>query len=109
MSAMERYVRQVLDSIFCAEEDRERLEGDLRAHFEEGQVAGDADAEIIHRMGPPEEVAASFMETIEQRYAGLWIRVLAFCADLGTMATLTLPLFCGVFVLMPAGEDGDRA
>jgi len=104
---MERYVRQVLDSIVCADEDKERLEVDLRAHFEEGRAAGDADPVIVQRMGPPEDVAASFMETMEPHYAGFWIRVVAFCADLGAIATVTLPLFCGVFVLMPAAEDSD--
>ncbi len=101
MSTMERYVRKVLDSIFSSADDKDRLEKDLRAHFEEGREAGDADAVIIQRMGPPEEVASSFMETIEPHYAGFWIRFLAFCSDLGTIATLTLPLFCVLFIWQP--------
>ena len=101
MSTMERYVRQVLDSIFASGDDKDRLEKDLRAHFEEGREAGDPDATIIQRMGPPEEVASSFMETIEPHYAGFWIRVLAFCSDVGAIATLTLPLFCVFLIWQP--------
>ena len=104
MNGMERYIGQVLENVFAAEEDKERFEKDLRTHFADGLAAGETEAEIIRRMGSPDDVAASFMENVQPHYAGFWIRSLAFITDIGLMALLVLPLFCLVFL----ARFGDR-
>ena len=104
MNPKNRYVEQVLSQIHASTEHRERISQDLEAHFQEGATAGESEGEIIRRLGPPDEVAAAFMESVELRFAGFWIRTAAFLADMGVCLSVTLPLFCIVAVLGPSNE-----
>lgn len=100
MSQKDRYIEKVLEEIFAPKEDSKRLSEDLSAHFVEGAAAGDTESAIIGRLGPPEEVAASFMDGSEPRFAGLWIRALAFSVDMAIILAAIVPVFCGAFLLL---------
>ena len=62
MVAGDRYIAEVLENLFGSAADKERLASDLRAHFNDGRAAGESESEIVGRLGPPKEVAASFIE-----------------------------------------------
>lgn len=107
MRSVDGYVNDVLRNVFASAAERERFEADLRAHFEEGLARGETAAEVIHRMGPPEEVAAAFNAERPLRYAGFWVRLLAFAADVGFLVAVNLPLLAlGVWLHERAPVDG---
>ena len=69
MSPIERYVQNVLSLLSASEADHARIEADLRAHLKEGVAAGLSAQEAVLRMGPPHEVAAELMSTLDPAYA----------------------------------------
>jgi uncharacterized RDD family membrane protein YckC len=95
----DQYVQKVMDLIYAPEEDRKRIQADLRAHLQDGMAGGEDMKALVERMGDPREVAAEFMSTVPMVYAGFWRRVLAFLIDLfvillfaGLAAVLTVVL-----------------
>jgi uncharacterized RDD family membrane protein YckC len=95
----DQYVQKVMDLIYASEEDRKRIQADLRAHLQDGMAGGEDMKALVERMGDPREVAAEFMSTVPMVYAGFWRRVLAFLIDLfvillfaGLAAVLTVVL-----------------
>ena len=92
MKLEDRYIDDVMRSVFAAAEDRERLEADLRSHFAEAEVAGRAPREVIEGLGTPEEVAAAFNAEREFQYASFWQRLVAFFGDAGLLMLFVLPL-----------------
>jgi uncharacterized RDD family membrane protein YckC len=88
----DRYIEAVMRDVFASGRAMGALESDLRAHFADGEAAGESAQEVAARLGSPGEVAASFMEGAELRPAGFWVRSAAFLADLGLCVTLALPL-----------------
>lgn len=92
MKLEDRYIDDVMRSVFAAAEDRERLEADLRSHFAEAEAAGRAPREVIEGLGTPEEVAAAFNAEREFQYASFWQRLVAFFGDAGLLMLFVLPL-----------------
>ena len=92
MKPEDRYIDDVMGSVFAAAEDRERLEADLRSHFAEAEAAGRAPREVIEGLGTPEEVAAAFNAEREFQYASFWQRLVAFFGDAGLLMLFVLPL-----------------
>lgn len=92
MTPVDRYIDDVIRHVFATQEDRERLETDLRSHFAEGEAAGRAPRDIIAGLGSPEEVAAAFNAEREMRYASFWERLFAFLGDVGVLICLSLPV-----------------
>ena len=92
MKLEDRYIDDVMRSVFAAAEDRERLEADLRSHFAEAEATGRAPREVIEGLGTPEEVAAAFNAEREFQYASFWQRLVAFFGDAGLLMFFVLPL-----------------
>jgi uncharacterized RDD family membrane protein YckC len=92
MTPADRYIDDVIRHVLATQEDRERLETDLRSHFAEGEAAGRAPRDIIAGLGTPEEVAAAFNVEREMRYASFWDRLVAFLGDAGALLLLFLPV-----------------
>ncbi|MDF2520134.1 MAG: transcriptional regulator, family protein [Clostridia bacterium] len=62
-SSINTYVAAVLENIAADEGMKKRIEKDLIAHINEACAQGD-EADILDRMGAPEEVAREFMDNI---------------------------------------------
>jgi len=92
MNEVERYIRSVLRNIQAAPHERARIEADLRAHVQEAIEAGGSPAEVLARMGTPEEVAEEFMAGVTLHYAGFWRRLVAFVIDTTLCMAVALPL-----------------
>ena len=97
MNEVDRYLAAVLKNIHAPAGDRQRIETDLRAHFEAAEGAGETVESVIARMGSPVEVAVEFMSQLELPYASFWRRLVAFVIDLG-MVMLTSSLFGILFI-----------
>ena len=97
MNEVDRYLAAVLKNIHAPAGDRQRIETDLRAHFEAAEGAGETVESVIARMGSPLEVAAEFMSQLELPYASFWRRLVAFMVDLGVIM-LTSGVFSILFV-----------
>jgi uncharacterized RDD family membrane protein YckC len=85
MSEVDKYLAAVLRNIHASASERQRIEADLRAHFEAAEAAGETVESVIARMGTPVEVAVEFMSQLELPYAGFWHRLAAFAVDLGVI------------------------
>jgi len=92
MNASERDIQAVMPRVLGSEADRRRRAEDLRAHFQDGQTRGDTTAQIIARLGSPDDVAEAFHLEREMAFAGFWSRLVAFLGDLGLITALTAPL-----------------
>lgn len=90
MNEMERYIRDVMHNIHAPARDRERIEADLRAHFQAALDAGESPEAVIARMGDPVQVAAEFMAETPLRYAGFWWRIAAFGLDLAIVSVVLI-------------------
>jgi HAAS domain-containing protein len=97
---VKRYIEQVMSNIHAPAAERERIEADLRAHFQEALAAGESPQAALARMGTPAEVAAEFMAQAPLRYAGFWWRLAAFGLDLAVMIVGASVLGLVAFVLM---------
>jgi len=97
MNEVEKYLATVTKNIHASAGDRQRIETDLRAHFEAAERAGETAEAVIARMGNPLEVAAEFMSQLELPYASFWHRLVAFTVDLGVVM-LTSGVFSLLFV-----------
>ena len=97
MNEVDNYLSAVLKNIHASTGDRQRIETDLRAHFEAAEGAGETVESVIARMGNPVEVAVEFMSQMELPYASFWRRLVAFVIDLG-MVMLTSSLFGILFI-----------
>jgi uncharacterized RDD family membrane protein YckC len=91
MRPVDRYVHDVLRSVFASTSDRDRLEADLRAHFAAAEERGEPTPQIIAEMGDPSDIAAAFNTERDIQYAGFWQRLFAFAADFGALLGLMLP------------------
>ena len=91
MKPAERYIQNVMANVFATPEDRDRFEGDLRAHFAEAEASGEAAATVIEAMGTAEDVATAFNAERQMRYAGFWQRAVAFAGDFGLLLLCALP------------------
>lgn len=105
MKPVDRYIDDVMRSVFAAQEDRERLETDLRSHFAAGEDEGRSPREIIGGLGVPEEVAAAFNAERQIHYAGFWQRFVAFIGDFGLLAWFTVPVLGLGFLMGVVGEE----
>jgi uncharacterized RDD family membrane protein YckC len=94
----EQYVRKVMALIYAPEEDKTRIEGDLRAHLQEGAQGGEDMAALVERMGDPREVAAEFMQAVPLVFAGFGRRLAAFLIDM-----LVIVFFAGVAAALTIG------
>ncbi|HUP23079.1 MAG TPA: RDD family protein [Thermoanaerobaculia bacterium] len=101
----DRYLERALRNVIGPRERVETFATDLRAHFEAGAERGEGDAQVAARLGPPEEVAASFMEGITLETAGFFARLFAFVADAGVLAVLGLPAFAAVALTVNGNPD----
>ena len=103
--SFDRYLKAVMHNVFASPQDRQRLETDLRAHFDEADAKGEPVGQILDGLGTPEEVAAAFNAERGIRYAGFWQRFTAFVGDCGLLVALSLPAV-GVAVLVqtPSGS-----
>lgn len=91
MKPVDRYVNDVMASVFAAPEECARFESDLRAHFGAAEANGESAARVIESMGSAEDVAAAFNAEREMEYAGFWQRLVAFFGDLGLLMLCALP------------------
>jgi uncharacterized RDD family membrane protein YckC len=96
---VDRYIRDTLHSIQATPAERNRLEADLRAHFEEALAAGEPPESIIERMGTPKEVATEFMSRTALPYAGFWLRFAAFVID-GVIIAIAVAILGGLATLL---------
>lgn len=101
MSRTDVYVRSVMDHVPRALPQRRRIEADLRAHLAEVLEAGRSEAEAVRHMGPPGEVARSFLSEVSLEWASLGRRTLAFLVDLALGGALTA-LVAGAWFLVMA-------
>lgn len=92
MNQADHYVQDVLHYIHAPFVERQRIEGDLRGHFEEALAAGEPFEKVAARMGAPSEVAAGYMAEIGLSYASFWRRLAAFVIDMILLVILVLPL-----------------
>lgn len=102
-----RYIERVLERVVAPASRVERLREDLEGHFAEAAASDGAssEAEVIRHLGPPEDVAASFMADVDMHYAGFWVRFFAFIGDLGITFVTMIPLVALCTVLAPFGES----
>lgn len=98
MSTVESYVERVMKGVPRALPQRNRIELEVRAHLMESLEAGRSEAEAVNHMGPPEEVARSFLAEVELRLAGLGRRIAAFLIDmsLGLGIVFSAALFVAI-------------
>lgn len=93
MTAAEEYVQAVLRHVPYTSAERNRIAGDLQAHFAECVEAGESEAGAARRMGPPAEVAARFLADVPLEYAPVTYRLGAYIVDVGLVL---VPLFFGL-------------
>lgn len=98
MSLKEQFIAEVERKIIGPRELKERLIGDLHAHFVEGAESGESEATVIRKLGSSDDIAAEFMANIRLNYAGFWIRFVAHIID---MIVILIPvvIFGLTFVL----------
>jgi uncharacterized RDD family membrane protein YckC len=107
MNASERYIQEVLRRVLASETDRQRLAEDLRTHFIDGQTRGDTTAQIIARLGTPNDVAEAFHLERSLVFAGFFRRLVAFIGDMGALAILVLPLVAsGIWFIRQVEPEG---
>ncbi len=110
MKPVDRYIQDVMASVFAAPGERERFEADLRAHFTDAKERGETPPRIIRDMGKPEDVAAAFNGERSMQFAGFWERLVAFVGDFGVMlALLVIPAAAVLALFGRWGVDGGRA
>lgn len=81
MSAMDEYVRQVMQQIPPAAAERGRIELDLRSHLEE-TVAGEGTlSAAVARFGSPADVARGYLADLPLQPASVGKRIVAFLLD----------------------------
>lgn len=83
MSAIDRYVEDVMHRIAPGFPGRHRIETDLRSHMAERVAAGDDPSRAAATMGPPADVARGFLESVDPPLATRAERLGAFLFDLG--------------------------
>jgi len=107
MNDLDRYIDEVMKQLIAAQEAKDRLAADLRAHYAEAEGGGAEPERILEGMGKPDDVAAAFNAEQEFRYAGFWQRVVAFSGDFGVLLLIGLPLVAVViWRSAPVSEDG---
>ena len=107
MNEIEDYIRSVIQQIEFLPAEKQRLEDDLRAHFEDAVHSGESPQAIIARMGAPQEVAQAFLSQIQLRYAGFWPRLAAFLIDVLLVVTISLVLL--VVAIAASNQVPERA
>ena len=104
--SFDQYLRAVMHNVFASQQDRERLEADLRAHFTQAEATGETVDRILHGLGTPEEVAAALNAERGIQYASFWQRLTAFIGDCGLLAALTIPAVVTAFLVQaPSGAS----
>ncbi len=88
MNEIDRYIQDVLHNIWAPPRERQRVEGDLRAHLQEALDSGEPPKTIIARMGSPIEVAAEFMSQVSLPYASFGSRLAAFGIDMALIIAM---------------------
>lgn len=101
MSTVESYVERVMEHVPRALPERSRIELEVRAHLVESLEAGRSEAEAVNHMGPPEEVARSYLAEVELPLAGLGRRTAAFFIDMGLGLAVVLGCVLVVAVVGP--------
>lgn len=104
MSSVDRYVEQVMERVYAPRDQRERLEADLRARFEQGLAERETEADVRQRLGSPQEIAEAFMAEVELQYAGFVERVIAFLADMAAFFILIMPPVALAVLLLARAE-----
>jgi uncharacterized RDD family membrane protein YckC len=89
MATIESYLHEVMRNIHGSGEAEERFANDLRAHIQEALAGGEPLADILNRMGSPEEVAAGFMAEKPLQYAAFGQRAAAYILDFCVMLVAT--------------------
>lgn len=99
MNGIDTLVEDVLRLVHTSPEDRQRIEADLRAHFQAATDSGKSASETLARMGSAQEIARELMSQVGLRYASFWQRLAAFAIDMvillsaaGILAILTATL-----------------
>ena len=94
----ERYLQEVRRQLFAPQGDIDRYIADLEAHFAAAAERGESEGSVIAHLGSADDCARAFMERVELRPAGFWIRLAAFCADvvIGALVALPLVALCGL-------------
>lgn len=83
MTAIDEYVRQVMEHVPAASPERSRIQLDVRVHLQEAAAAEESMQEAINRMGDPREVALAYLADAPVRFAPLGRRTAAFLIDVG--------------------------
>ena len=96
MTALDEYVRQVLQHVPPASPERQRIEIDLRAHLEETLAAEGSAPATFERMGAPVEVARAYLADVPLHYTAVWKRLVAVLFDL----LVGVVLIGGIFLLI---------
>jgi uncharacterized RDD family membrane protein YckC len=82
MNPVENYIHEVLRNIQAPADKKQRIEADLRSHFQAAVEAGEPLPDVMNRMGSPEEVAAAFMGQEAFSYGSFGCRLAAFMIDM---------------------------
>ncbi|MFW6206486.1 MAG: RDD family protein [Gemmatimonadota bacterium] len=100
--AIDRYVQEVLERLPPTATGRARIERDLRAHLREATDASGFPREAVREMGPVEETAAGYAESLDLTPVSLADRTGAFLVDVGLGALLS-----GLVLLIGPGALGN--
>ncbi|MBD3167248.1 hypothetical protein GF324_11660, partial [bacterium] len=76
---------------------KEKLEEDLRTHYDSLTAGGMNPTEALERMGTPDEICREFMQEIPRQFSGIIERFTAFLVD---MAVIFLVLLPAIFLSM---------
>jgi uncharacterized RDD family membrane protein YckC len=111
MTTIDLYVQDVLSHLAVSDEDRARIEADLRSHLRESVAAGLTERDAVERMGPPEDVAAELSATLKPAHVPYGRRVGAMVFDLalifGVGALFAFSVFSVGFRQMETVPAGD--
>ncbi|MEJ2247000.1 MAG: RDD family protein [Acidobacteriota bacterium] len=107
MSLKEQFIAKVEHKIIAPRELKDRLIGDLLAHFSDGAESGESEADVIRKLGNSDDIATEFMANIQLKYAGFWIRVAAYIVDL-IIISLPVLLFLGLIAAQSSIPTGSH-
>jgi len=99
MSLKEQFIAEVERKIIGPRELKDRLIGDLQAHFVEGAESGESEATVIRKLGSSDDIATEFMANIRLNYAGFWIRFVAHIIDMMIILIPAAIIFGLIFII----------
>lgn len=100
MSVIDDFLRRVDKLIGLPAHMRDRMISDLREHLNQAVEAGATPEDAVRHMGDPHSLAVDLMREQPRRYAGFWIRTVAFFIDHIVISALIVPPILIVLAFM---------